>query len=137
MTDQPSYVYAEDELRHLLAREVQRSTRYQDFLSLCLVRVSTAGPSAEIRETVARRIAEMLRSTDMVGSIGENIAVLLVHTPDTEAAVIADRIRERGPAMLTLYGEISLRIGLACFPVDGSSEDALLTCARSRLESVP
>ena len=129
------HLYAEDELRHLLAREVLRSTRYQDFLSLCLIRVASAEPPPpQVRDSIARQIAEMLRSTDLVGSIGEDIAVLLVHTPDTDAIMIAARIREQvdGPSA---PAPAALHIGLACFPVDGTTDDGLLACARARLEA--
>jgi hypothetical protein len=132
------HLYAEDELRHLLAREVLRSTRYQDFLSLCLIRVASAEPPpAQARDAIARQIAEMLRSTDLVGSIGEDIAVLLVHTPDTDAIMIAARIRERvdGPSGPAPGAAVALHIGLACFPVDGTTDDGLLACARARLEA--
>ena len=130
------YVYAEEDLRHLFTREVQRSTRYQDFLSLCLIRVTSPDPSsAVVRIAIARQVAEMLRSTDLVGSIEGDIAVLLVHTPDTDATMITNRIRERietapGPA-----GEVVIRIGLACFPADGTTDDALLTRAQVLLEA--
>ncbi len=129
------HLYEEDDLRHLLAREVLRSTRYQDFLTLCLIRVASAEPS--LRDAIARQVAEMLRSTDLVGSIGEDIAVLLVHTPDTEAIMIASRIRDRidRPSVPPSAGAVVLHIGLACFPVDGTSDDALLACAQARLET--
>ena len=129
------YVYAEEDLRHLFAREVQRSTRYQDFLSLCLIRVTSPDPSSTVvRAAIARQVADMLRSTDLVGSIGGDIAVLLVHTPDTDATMIANRIRERVETASRPVGAVVIRIGLACFPVDGTTDDALLTRAQVLLE---
>lgn len=131
-------LYAEHELRHLLAREVLRSTRYQDFLTVCLIRVAAAEPSSpQLRDAIARQVAEMLRSTDLVGSIGEDIAVLLVHTPDTEAIMIASRIRDRvdRSSAPPSAGALTLHVGLACFPVDGTSDDVLLACAQARLEA--
>jgi hypothetical protein len=136
--DHSPYLYAEDELRHLLAREVQRSTRYQDFLSLCLIRISSPAPSSpDVRVTIARQVAEMLRSTDLVGSIGEDIGVLLVHTPDTDATLIVSRIRERvdRPSTSASAGAIAIRIGLACFPTDRTSDHALLARAQALLEA--
>jgi GGDEF domain-containing protein len=132
------HLYAEDDLRHFLLREVQRSTRYQDFLSLCLIRLTSAEPSSrQVRDAIAREVADMLRSTDLVGSIGEDIAVVLVHTPDTDASMIAARIRERvdRPSAPPRAGAVAVHIGLACFPVDGTSDDVLLACAQARLEA--
>jgi GGDEF domain-containing protein len=131
------HLYAEDELRHLLEREVKRSTRYQDFLSVCLIRIESTDPSSgAVRDAIARQVADMLRSADLVGSIGEDIAVLLVHTPDTDAVMIANRIRDRidlpsGPGQ----PGVAFRIGLASFPVDATSHGALLAHAQARLEA--
>ncbi len=128
-------IFAEAEMRHLLAREVQRCTRYQDFLSLCLVRTIPSGRGpAEPQVPVAHRIAEMLRATDFVGIIGADIIVLLVHTPDTDAAMITDRIRDRlqtgDPAEAG-----GLRIGLASFPTNATSDGGLLAHAEGQLQA--
>jgi hypothetical protein len=133
--DSPFRIFAEAEMRHLLAREVQRCTRYQDFLSLCLVRTIPSGPRpAEPEAPVAHRIAEMLRATDFVGIIGADIVVLLVHTPDTDAVMITDRIRDRLQA-----GDPEeaggLRIGLASFPTDATSDGGLLAHAEAQLQA--
>ena len=143
MAEEPgtsSRIFSEMEIRHLLAREVQRCTRYQDFLTLCLVRTgSPSGPPPEV-ETVAQRIAEMLRSTDLVGAIGPDTAVLLVHTPDSDASMIAERIRERmqswsfGTMVAPPPGQITFSIGLASFPTDATSEGGLLAHAQAQLQ---
>lgn len=137
------HLFREEELRHLLDREVQRSTRYQDFLSLCLVRLAYRGVPhpTEIQSGVALRVAAMLRTTDIVGVLGDDIAVLLVHTPEPEALVIAERIRDRvrsepfwqeplGPG-----ARVELGIGLAHFPSDATTDAGLLRHAQGRLEA--
>ncbi|MGH7368456.1 MAG: diguanylate cyclase domain-containing protein [Candidatus Rokuibacteriota bacterium] len=133
-------IFAETELRHLLALEVQRCTRYQDFLSLCLVRADYPGaPPAEPDVAIIQRIAEMLRSTDIVGVIGPNIAVLLVHTQDSDAAVISGRIRDQIQRdtfeTVPAPGRVALGIGLASFPTDATSDGGLLTHAQARLQA--
>jgi diguanylate cyclase with GGDEF domain len=143
--DSPIRIFSDAETRHLLAREVQRCTRYQDFLSLCLVTASYPGaPRAEIDTAITRRIAAMLRATDIVGVVGRNIAVLLVHTPDVDAAVIADRIRERvqsdsvEPGQPSEWpGPVTLSMGLASFPGDATRDDLLLAHAQAQLQSGP
>ncbi len=124
----------------MLAWEVQRSTRYQNFLSLCLVRLKYPGaPVASLPETVAARIGELLRSTDVMGMIGDDFAVLLIHTPDTDAAMIAKRLHDRlesstfpGPVG-TAPAQVSVRLGLVSFPSDGTSDATLLALAQARL----
>ena len=132
--ESPLRIFADSETRHLLAREVQRCTRYQDFLSVCLVSASYPGaPRPEVEAAITRRIAVMLRATDIVGVIGGYIAVLLVHTPDLDAAMIADRIRERVQSDST--EPVTLRIGLASFPGDATRDDLLLSHAEAQLQS--
>ena len=97
MSEQPPevpIVLEELDFRRMLAREVQRATRYPDFLSLCLVRLDPPSRSdAGINVGIARKLAEMLRASDLVGMVGEDIAVILVHTPDTDAIGISARMQ--------------------------------------------
>lgn len=137
-----SGVLVESDFRHFLSREVQRATRYQDFLSLCLIRARYSGaPRPDIQEALARRIAGMLRSADIVGTMGHDVGVLLVHTPDADATRITERVRDGIQAQLfEARGDaepvrISLTLGLASFPSDATSPDVLLNHARTRLES--
>jgi hypothetical protein len=130
-------IFEEAEFRHLLSREIQRGTRYQDFVSLCLIKTAYPGaPRPEVPAAVAREIVELLRATDVIGTIGDRVAVLLVHTPDTDAATIVERIRGRvqGTTFPVPEGRVTLTIALAGFPSDGTSEEALLTHALAQLQ---
>ena len=137
----PARVFSEMETRHLLGREVLRGTRYQDFLSLYLIRLASEGaPMATLREAVASEIAEMLRFTDVVGTIDDDIAVILVHTPSADAVVIGERIRERIEATtfsLITPGRVNLSMALACFPTDATADGALLAHAQAQLAASP
>lgn len=137
----PVRIFPEDDLRHLLAREVLRCTRYQDFLTLCLVRPRYPGPPvAALQNAVAREIAEMLRSTDIVGLVEDDVAVLLVHTPSEDGALIGARIRERieGTTFsLITPSDVTLSIGFSCFPTDATAAGALLAHAQAQLEAEP
>lgn len=145
MTEHPgalSGVLVESDFRHFLSREVQRATRYQDFLSLCLIRARYSGaPRPDMQAALARRIAGMLRSADVVGTMGGDVGVLLVHTPDADATSITERIRDRIQAQPFEAGGdaqpvwISLTLGLASFPSDATSPDVLLEHAQTRLGS--
>ena len=119
-------IFSEFEFRHLLAREVQRSTRYQDFLTLCLVRAAHPGVAADdLNTALSLRIADMLRATDVVGLLGQDVAVLLVHTADSDAATIVERIRERvktfEPPGSPSPAPLAVRLGIASFPPIRSS----------------
>jgi PleD family two-component response regulator len=133
-------VFDEEDFRRLLAWEIQRATRYQDFLSLCLARPDHPGaPSRETLDAMARRVLELLRSTDLVGLLGDSLAIILVHTPGTDAIVITERVRDLLEAATFPAGGSTaavssvLRLGLASFPTDATSDTVLLEQAQARL----
>jgi GGDEF domain-containing protein len=88
---------------------------------------------------VARRTAELLRSTDVIGLIDDVIAILLVHTADSDAAAIIERLRSRLEAetFQAFPGAPVVRpvlsLGLASFPTDASVEATLVAEAETRL----
>ncbi len=124
----------------MLSWEVQRATRYQDFLSVGLIAVEgePTRPAAEVREAVGRLFVDFLRASDVVGHVGDMLGVLLVHTPLTDAMTIVHRVQQRieagsaGPAGAPAV-RARLQLGLSCFPTDGTADDQLLTVARSRV----
>lgn len=133
-------VLDDDEFRRLLAWEVQRATRYQDFLCLCLVRPEYPGPpNPNVAAAVAGQLVELLRSIDLVGLVADGVGLILVHTPDSDGADIVDRVRARieatsypaapgGPAVSPVFD-----IALASFPTDATTDAGLLAHAKTRL----
>jgi hypothetical protein len=143
MSDHPATlppVLKEPDFLKMLSWEVQRATRYQDFLSVGVITVAgeSGFPSAETREAVGRLFAEFLRASDVVGNIAEMLAVLLVHTPLTEATSIVRRVQQRieegavGPRGAAPT-RVRLALGLACFPSDATDDAQLIGVARSRI----
>ncbi len=143
MADQPPevpIVLGEPDFRRMLAREVQRATRYQDFLSLFLVRLGLPGGShPALRASVARKLVELLRGSDLVGVVGEDVAVILVHTPDTDAIGITERMQralEEFVLSVPRGGQsdpVTVQLALVAFPGDATSDEALLARAQARL----
>jgi diguanylate cyclase (GGDEF)-like protein len=139
--DQASGVFGEEAFHQLLTREASRATRYQDFFSVCLVRPDGASlePDEAMQQAVARKITQVLRSTDGVARLRDSVAILLLNTPDAEAVRVAERIRSRlenvsfesGPA--GAVRRVTLSMGLVSFPQDGHNETVLLSRAQSRL----
>ena len=129
-------ILREPDLRRMLAWEVQRATRYQDFLSLCVVRLA-------LREGVARKLVELLRSSDVVGTVGEDLVVLLVHTPSSDALGITERLQRviqefvvaKRPADEPL--DVVVQWSLVAFPSDATSDELLLARAQARLPGSP
>src|SRR5215470_3515708 len=140
--DPSSGVFGEEAFHQLLTREASRATRYQDFFSVCLVRpdASTPDPDEAMRQAVARKITQFLRSTDVVAHTREGIAILLLNTPDADAVRVAERIRshlenvsfQTDPAGAAR--SVTLSMGLVSFPRDGHNEPVLLSRVQSRLK---
>lgn len=137
--DPVRHVFEEPEFRYLFGREIQRATRNQDFLSFCLVRLEhREAPNARVQQVVGENLAELLRATDVVGRMGEDIALLLLHTPDTDAAPIIERVCGRLDRTAISTGDgasvtVSLRTALTCFPTTATTDTALVAAARGRL----
>ena len=113
----------------LLARETGRASRYRDFFGLCLIARDRPGPRGPAEATSLHAIiAELLRTTDLVGRVDGAVAVLLINTSPSDSLAIAERLRAR----LAASGPVS--IGLASFPRDGTDATSLLDRARSLME---
>jgi len=136
-------VLGEEAFRHLLARETDRATRYQDFFSVCLVKPDARETAhfipTEIQQAVARKITEFLRSTDVVGCVQGGAAILLLHTASTDAVRVAERIRANigNVAFRGTSGgpprRVTLSVGKVSFPRDGSNDKMLLSRAEENL----
>jgi diguanylate cyclase (GGDEF)-like protein len=141
--DSSCEVLPEETFRHSLAKETSRATRYQDFFSVCLIKPDPSEASAngagELQQAVSRKIAELLRSTDVVGHVQDGTAVLLLHTASTEARRVAERIRANLENVAfpitpgTSARRITLSVGEVSFPRDGYNDKVLLARAQAHL----
>ncbi len=144
LVDPASEVLGEEAFRHVLTRETSRATRYQDFFSVCLVRPDGLAPGngidEELQLVLSRKIAEFLRSTDVVGRLHDGIAVLLLHTASTEALRVAERIRSHIEYVSFPTGpggapqRLTLSVGEVSFPRDGYNDKVLLARAQTLLQ---
>ncbi len=142
--DRPHEVLREDAFRRLLATEADRASRYGDFFSICLVKPDSSAPTlddpTEIQPAIARKIAESLRSTDIVGQVHDWAAFLLLHTTSSDAVQVAERIRtliEKVAFPGTPGGpprRVTLSVGEVSFPRDGATDRTLLSRAEANLQ---
>jgi diguanylate cyclase (GGDEF)-like protein len=140
----PGEVLDEETFRRLLSLEANRATRYRDFFVLCLFQpdqVSAKDQTSEILgQRVANKIVEFVRSSDVVGRVGDGIGVLLLQTASASALKVTDRLRSeignvRFAGDASIAGrKITLSAGEVSFPADGHSDISLLARARARLQ---
>jgi diguanylate cyclase (GGDEF)-like protein len=135
--------FVEDAFRHLLRRETARATRYQDFFSVCLLKPDTSGSQGDdepsTRQALTRKIAEFIRSTDLVGEIDGEIGIVLLHTEGADAIRVAERLRSQIEQVTFPSADgggarrVTLSVGGVSFPRDGYNDTVLLSRAQAHL----
>jgi GGDEF domain-containing protein len=138
--EQATGVFVEDAFRHLLTREALRATRYQDFFSICLLRPDRPEENPEeVQRVLSKKIAQFLRSTDMVGRVHDGIAILLLHTEGADAVRVAERLRAHieqvafAPTPGDSPRHVTLSVGGVSFPRDGYNDSVLLSRAQAHV----
>lgn len=90
----------------------------------------------EVLRAVGSQVRQLLREEDLWGRLGgEEFVALLPRTGATEALRAAERVRQGIEALIV--GEegvqVTVSIGIAVFPLDGTALDALLEAADHRM----
>jgi diguanylate cyclase (GGDEF)-like protein len=126
--------------------EVERARRYDEHLSILLLdldhfkSVNDAFGHARgdaVLSAFARRVRQSLRASDVMFRFGgDEFVVVLPHTTKARAVALAERLCEATRS--TPAGEkpalaLTTSVGVACFPEDAASPDALMEKADVRL----
>jgi diguanylate cyclase (GGDEF)-like protein len=127
-------------------RELERAQRYGHPLALAFVDVrglksvnDSRGHQAgdELLKQVAALLTESSRSHDVVGRLGgDELAVMLTEQGADGMTAVMRRVRAQLPVARAALGfehDWDLTIGIAVYPRDGHSVEALLAAADRRL----
>jgi diguanylate cyclase (GGDEF)-like protein len=152
VTDGLTGLYNHRHLHERLALEVERSQRSGLPLSLLMLDVDhfklfndTFGHPAgdEVLRQLARVLNDARRANDVVArNGGEEFALILVDTAKFTAAKVAERVRERvfahdfaeaAHGSSRAASKITVSLGVATFPDDGSDAEALVRAADTAL----
>ena len=151
VTDGLTGLYNHRHLHERLSLEVERSQRSGLPLSLLMLDVdhfkgfndSYGHPAGdEVLRQVARVLNDTRRANDVVARYGgEEFAVILVDTAKFTAAKVAERVRERIAAhdfadaatKASKGTNITVSLGVATFPDDGTDAEALVRAADTAL----
>ncbi len=121
-----------------LDREIARATRLGHSISAILFELDgfkrVNDRYGHLRgDDVLRSVAEVLKGASRVSDIvarfgGDEFVIVFPQLPKTTAAEVAERIRGQVEE-LTLGGPLAASMGVASFPEDGATTDALLEAA--------
>jgi RNA polymerase sigma-B factor len=116
-----------------LTQEVERARRYPQQFSV-LVLTPDVELNGDARLSLAKLLRSNVRNIDLVASLGEaQFGLLLPHT-GREAAVLADRIVRTVSSRLKADDlPCTVSVGVAVFPTEGRSVEALLSAAEEAL----
>lgn len=128
-----------------LEAEIERSRRHHHELALVLARPDAA-PGLELHdafgETLLEAIADVigteLRATDIaLRRDGMTFSLVLPETPAEGARVAAERVRLLAPQRIStaVAAPVTLSAGVAAFPRDATTNEALIEAAEHALEA--
>jgi len=116
-----------------LAQELARATRYPQQFSVLMIVPDQSDLSAEMLPALARLVRANVRTIDLVARLsGERFGLLLPHT-GRQAGVLAERIvhmvacRAGEPSPAGGAAGVTVSIGFAVFPTDGTTAESLLS----------
>jgi diguanylate cyclase (GGDEF)-like protein len=149
VTDGLTGLYNYRFFKEYLVREIRRASRFHLFISLIMLDIDyfknyndTHGHLAgdEILKTLAQLMVTNLRSIDVAARYGgEEFVLVLPETNKTAARIVAEKIQElvenyKFPLGETQpNGRITVSMGIATYPDNGSSVEELINCADRRL----
>lgn len=143
VTDSLTGLYNRRFFSEELAREISNSSREEKPLSLIVLDVDRLKNHNDSRghlegDKMLCEIAEIMRLVVRESDIasrygGDEFAVLLPGTTETEALQIAERIRSEVESRQLTDANISVSLGLATFPTDACDAENLMVMADRRL----
>ena len=123
------------EFDHLLARELERSSRYGETFSLTIIDIDnfkqlndTRGHAAgdALLRQASETIQDACRASDVAARLGgDEFALMLPATNQFEAAALCERLR----AEIETLGDVSLSWGVAQYPTHGVTAATLTRAA--------
>ncbi len=136
---------SEPAFREALERELRRGQRHEEPLALLCLDIDGV---AEIREeyggaladtllgNLAKLLGGMLRESDTVALGLSGFLLLLPRTPKRAGLSVAERIRQRARGVIAAGGPpVTVSVGVAVWPQDGTAAGTLLTAARDALDN--
>jgi diguanylate cyclase (GGDEF)-like protein len=142
VTDDLTQVYNFRFLKMALRREVKRAARFGQAFSLMMLDVDNLKAyndrnghlrGSEVLKLIAQVLVREARAIDLVAKFGgDEFVIILPQTPREGACVLAERINQAVESKafpLVDAGAITISVGVASFPENGSTAGELLEAA--------
>jgi GGDEF domain-containing protein len=132
--DETLRVLTPEAFEFVLSNELKRALRSQDLLTLVLLDATAESATSEDQPMadMARLVGDELRGTDLIARTGDRQLSLVLFDSDVVGSA---RAIERVLGRLVHYNfsqPMSIAVGAACFPTDGTDLDALRRHAHMR-----
>ena len=138
-------LYDHDTLLTLLEKEIERARRYSETISLLLLDLDDFKQvndvfghqkGDEVLVQLADIIRETIRTMDIAGRYGgEEFALILPETDMAAAVQSAERLRASVATRLRQDVQLTISVGVACFPNQEQTVAALVRAADEALYS--
>ena len=143
VVDSMTGLYDHDTLLTLLKKEIERARRHAETIAFLLLDLDDFKQindeyghqkGDEVLAKVADIIRETLRTMDIAGRYGgEEFAAILPETDMTAAAQSAERLRDAIEERFRQDVQLTISVGIACFPDHGTGVDTLVKMADDAL----
>lgn len=149
ITDGLTGLYNYRYFKEILQQELNRARRYNLNVSVVMIDIDhfkhyndTNGHPAgdQILKSIGGLLKENIRNIDLAARYGgEEFSLVLVETDKAAARIVAEKIRKLIETQSFIYeenqpkGKITISMGVAMFPEDGSQYDSLIKVADQRL----
>ncbi|MBN2468041.1 MAG: diguanylate cyclase [Deltaproteobacteria bacterium] len=136
--DQSHYlIFEETVFNYLTQLEIMRALRYQNYVTLLLMEPDQSINNTRKFEGLAKILRDELRSTDVLGRVNHvRFGAILIHANLESAYLAGERIRSRIQDYFYINdGGLTISIGGACCPSNGTSTDLLTNLAENMLNS--
>jgi GGDEF domain-containing protein len=133
--DETLRVLTQEAFEFVLNNELKRALRSQDLLTLVLLDAAAENATNEGEQPMAemaRLVGDELRGTDLIARTGDSQLSLVLFDSDVVGSA---RAIERVLGRLVHYNfpqPMSIAVGAACFPTDGTDLEALRRHAHLR-----
>lgn len=143
ITDELTGLYNRRYIRRRLAEEVNKSSRYQNALSILILDIDNYTQVNEtyghrfgnrVLQKISQEIGQLIRKSDLLGRYDDDeLLLVLPYTNVAMASILAERIREAVSAIKWEYSELIITVSGGIAGYQGEPDNKLLNIARDKL----